>query len=357
MTAAVRVKGAQGTPAWLDNRRDVVGSSDVPVITGTSPYSTSRVDLWAVKTRLLEPDPPDEAMQELYDLGTALEPIIADRYELATGRRVRRVRDQLRHPEHAWVGASLDRVTVGERRIVECKWAPNRHWSEGGDVPAHVQQQVQWQMLVTGYAVADVAVLNGSRVEVHTIEADRAYQDDLLYVAWHDLWTYVERREMPELDGTEQTRRALARLQRASNGVVLDARRGWPDLVDMAHRLREAQLAEKAAGGEVGTIKNAIGAILLGQESTVAQGDGWRIDWNQQRPGTRTDWRSVAGAYRALLEQAHDTHDMDDAAWDDWGALTTPEALEALIGLHSETRDGARPMRLWVKDEETGRWV
>lgn len=339
MTAAVRVKGTQGTPEWLDNRRDVVGSSDIAVITRDSPYSTSVVDLWAVKTRLLEPAPPDEDQVELFALGTALEPVIAERYMERTGRRVRRVRDQLRHPIRTWVGASLDRVLVGERRIVEVKWAPNRRWTEGEDgVPPHVSQQVQWQMLVTGFRLADVAVLNGSRLEIHTIEEDPAYQAALVDIAWHDLWRYVESGDMPPIDGAESTRRTLGRLNQAANDVVLDARY-LPDIDAMARELRALQLAEKAATGAVGSQKNALAKLLLDGEATAASGDGWRLTWNQNQPSRRTAWEAVAGAFRTLL------------------ADVPPERLDAIESLHTEARDGARPMRLWWKDEETGRWV
>ena len=35
------------------------------------------------------------------------------------------------------------------------------------------------------------------------------------------------------------------------------------------------------------------------------------------------------------------------------------DALGAIESLHTvtETKAGARPMRLWVKDEETGKWL
>jgi predicted phage-related endonuclease len=88
----------QGTPEWIDARRDVVGSSDIPIITGSSPYATSVFALWAAKTRLVELEPPDPETQELFDLGHALEEPIADRYTVITGRPLRRRRQLLVHP-------------------------------------------------------------------------------------------------------------------------------------------------------------------------------------------------------------------------------------------------------------------
>jgi putative phage-type endonuclease len=362
----VRVSGHQGTPEWLDNRRDVIGSSDIPVITGSSPYRTSLIDLWAVKTRELEPVAPDPEDEERYWWGHALEEPIAQRYSLDTGRKVRRVNDQLRHPVHGWVGASLDRVVVGERRICEVKWAPRGGWSASPSepVPGHVQDQVQWQLLVRGWSQADVAVLDGDRLAVHHLEADTGYQDDLLAIAHERLWRHVEAGTMPKVDGSEETRRTLASLanrRRLANDIHLDARQ-YPDLADMALRLRAAQQAEKAAKGQVGTIKNAIGVVLLGAEASGVDGDGWRIDWHQNKGSERVvaNHEAIATAYRRLIEAQLAMGDIGirgalrDAGFDP----DQPDVLDAIAGMHTttETRDGARPMRLWVKDEENGKW-
>lgn len=351
----IRVPGRQGTPAWLDNRADVIGSSDIPVITGSSPYRTSLVDLWAVKTRELEPAPDDPEDEERYWWGHALEEPIAQRYALSTGRKVRRVNDQLRHPVHGWVGASLDRVVVGERRICEVKWAPRGDWRARGTepVPGHVQDQVQWQLLVRGWSDADVAVLDGDRLAIHHLEADAGYQEALLTIAHERLWRHVQAGTMPKLDASDETRRTLARLadRRALvNGHHLDARY-YPDLAEMATRLRAAQAAEKAAKGDVGTIKNAIGQVLLGAEATGVDGDGWRIDWHKNASSEKqvTDWQAVAAAYRVILLADEDIRG---------GYRHDVAGLDAIESLHTRTeaREGARPMRLWVKDEESGRW-
>lgn len=367
MTAAVAIPVQQNTPAWLDARRDLIGASDIPIITGSSIWQTSLFSLWAIKTRLAEPEPPDEETQELFDLGHALEPVIAERYTAKTGRKVRRVNQLLRHPTIPYLGASLDRISAvrGERRIVELKYAPHRDWASGSEpIPGHVQDQVQAQMFVTGIPVADVAVLAAGRVDVFTMEADPGYQADLALIAYERFWRYVEAQEMPPIDGSEATRRALARLadRRALvNGHHLDARH-YPDLVEMAERLRAAQAAEKAAKGTVGTLKNAIGAVLLGAEASGVDGDGWRIDWHQNASSekqVRND-AAIAALYRSLLEQALDVRDTTvrgafrDAGFDP----DTPDLLDAIEGLHTTTekREGARPMRLWRKDEETGKW-
>lgn len=71
----------------------------------------------------------------------------------------------------------------GERRIVELKYAPHRWGDEVDEVPAAVQDQVQWQLMVTGWEEADVAVLRGGRLDIHAIAADPAYQESLMRLA------------------------------------------------------------------------------------------------------------------------------------------------------------------------------
>lgn len=363
MTAAIPIPVSQGTPEWLDARRDLIGASDVPTITGSSPFRTSLVDLWAVKTRLLEPAPVDAEDEERYWLGHALEEPIAARYELMTGRRVRRANRLLRHPTIPWIGASLDRVVVGERRVLELKWAPRGAWTGHTEpVPGHVQDQVQIQMAVTGYPCADVAVLNGDHVEVHTLEADAGYQEALLTIAHERLWRHVQAGTMPKLDASDETRRTLARLadRRALvNGRHLDARE-YPDLEDMATRLRAAQVAEKAAHGTVGTLKNAIGSVLLGADASGVDGDGWRIDWHKNASSekrVRND-AAIATAYRSLLESIEAGSTLSGALRDAGLDPDAPDLFDAIEALHTttETKDGARPMRLWTRSEESGKW-
>ncbi len=336
MSAAIPVAVQQNTPAWLDARRDVVGSSDIPVITGNGIYATSVLSLWAIKTRLLEPETPDEDTQELFDLGHLMEPVIAARYTLKTGREVDRVNRLLLHPTLPHTGASLDRRAraKGARRIVELKWAPHRRWADGPEpVPAGVQDQVQWQLMVTGYDVADVAVLNGSKVEVHEVEPDRVYQENLVFLA-QDFWGYVDRGEIPPIDGSEVTRRTLGRMYPVDpNAMALPS---WPAMETLAGEWRAAKDAVKAAEDIEGTIGNSIRA-LLGTAPGV-DGRDYRITYAQNKDGKAVEWPAVALEMASLLDEEN------------------PEAVLArYAAAHTKVKPGARPCRLWTKGE-SGKW-
>jgi putative phage-type endonuclease len=335
--AAIPLPVLQNTPAWLDARRDVVGSSDIPVITGNSAHRTSVLSLWAVKTRLLEPEVPDEDTQEMYDLGHALEPVIAARYTLKTGREVARVNRLLKHRTLPHIGASLDRRVLrkGVRRIVELKWAPHRRWSEGDEqVPAGVQDQVQFQLLVTGYDVADVAVLNGSHVEVFEVEPNKVYQDNLVFLA-HDFWGFVERGEQPPIDGSEETRRTLGRMYPHDDGEYADPSALLRELV-IAHAI--AKTTEKDATLEKQRIANVIRG-QLGDHAGVV-GDDYKAYLRNNKDGTKVEWPAVALELAALVD------DMD-----------TESVLARAVARHTQPVPGARPLNTYVLDEETSKWL
>jgi putative phage-type endonuclease len=349
----------QNTPAWVDARRDFVGSSDLPVITGNTPYGTSAFSLWAIKTRLAEPDPVDPETQELFDLGHLLEDDIAERYTAKTGREVRRANLMRARKDIPWASANLDRVSAvrGERRVVEVKWVPHRHWlAEPERVPSYVQDQVQWQLFVTGWDVADVAVLDGSRVFVHEVGPNRAYQEDLLYIArwFRDL---VVRGAPPPIDGSEATRRTLSRLHPRPTQDLLIAS---PEIDAVVHDYREARAAAKAASSREDELANVIRG-LIGDHMGV-EGDGYKISWLKNADSTRVDWKLVAQNQRRLLELIGGTDPASvviaaQAEGIVTSAVSLDELLNAIESLHSKTTEGPRVLRPRFRNEETGAWT
>lgn len=348
--SAVATAHVQGTPAWVDARRDVVGSSDIPIITGSSPYHTSLFTLWALKTRLAPPEPVDDDTQELFDLGHALEPVIAARYTAVTGREVRRRRYLLTHPAERWMGASLDRVSArrGERRIIEIKWSPNRRWALDGPepVPHHVQDQVQWQLAVTGWDVADVAVLAGSHVEVYEVGPSDAYQADLRYLARH-FWDLVEHGERPTVDGSESTRSTITRLHPRDTLGMLEPS---AETAAIAYGIRDASGALKAAKEEDGRLRNEM-RLLLAEHSGVEDAD-YRIHYRRSADSTvvTTDWQAVVTDLRRLVSG------VVSEAVDRVEVLRTLDAIEE-DHTTTEVREGRRALLPKFRDADSSKWV
>lgn len=330
MPAAVQIAVRQGTPEWLEARRDGIGSSDAPVIAGER---GSIIELWAEKTHRLDREPPDAETERLFDWGHRLEPVVAAWYTDETGRPLRHVNYLLRHPHVPYALASLDRVSArkGERRVVEIKterWG----WPKDEPIPGFVQAQVQHQLWVTGYDVADVVILTGgSQPRIVEVPRDDGYIADLAFVE-AAFWDNVETGTMPAADGSETTRRALSRMHPYDDGSMLPAN---ADLVSLAEQLRAARIAKKAADADEGTLANAIRAIV-----GDASGVEGVLTLRKNSDSTRTNWPGVAKGYRLLLEDLECEH-LAQAMRD--RALPSLDAVETA---HSETVQGARVLRL-----------
>jgi len=322
---ATRLELVQGSAEWLAARADGIGSSDMPVIAGESPYR-SPLELWAEKTGKVGPAEIEPATRKLMDIGKRMEPVLLDLYEAETGRKARRAPRMLAHPEIPWARASLD-AEAPVRRIVEAKWTHARRWSQGDPVPADVLIQVQWQMFVTGRRVVDVVALVGPELRIVEIGRDEAMIDDLLFLA-ADFWQHVQDGTPPAVDGSESTRRALARIHPANDGTMLAAD---PEVDAVVADLIAAKAEAKALESHVGSLENTLRA-LIGDADGIA-GSWGRLTWKRNADSTRTNWPAVAEAYRLRLLESG----------------TDPDEIEAVQSIHTGTVEGARVLRLSQK--------
>lgn len=321
----------QGSPEWLAARRATIGSSDIPIIVGESTYKSART-LAAEKLGLI-PEEIDDETRLLMDTGTLLQPSLLRIYERTTGRKTKASQGWRHHPLHEWATASLD-GTAPVRRIVEAKWSNAVKWRSGERVPGDVEAQVQWQLFVTGWDVADVIALDHGIPRIETVERDDAMIDNCFFFA-QEFRRYLERGELPPPDGSESTRRTWSRMYPTDNGVWLEP---TPDLALMVEELRQARADKKDAETREGNVGNALRAVLMD-----ATGIAGLLKASQNKETTRTNWPGVAKAYRSLLARAtelecpHVIQAMEEYAVADLATVET---------LNSETSQGARPLRL-----------
>lgn len=326
---AVALDVIQGTPEWLERRRFGIGSSDAPVIAGER---GSVIELWAQKAGLVDVEEPDQETARLFEWGHRLEPVVADWYADTTGRKLKRVNRLLQHPDVPWAIASLDRETVGEKRIVEIK-TTRFGWKRGEPVPGDVQTQVQHQLWVTGYPVADVAVLaGGSEPAVFEIARDQSFIDDLAFLET-EFWDWVESKTRPPMDGSENARRILSHLHPQNNGSMLPANAETELIIT---QLRQAKAEAKEHEAAVGTLENAIRA-LIGDADGITGSFG-AITWKRNADSSRTNWPAVAHGYRRMIEKA-----IDDG-------LIGSVDLDVVESIHTETVSGPRVLRTSFKE-------
>lgn len=228
--AALRLVKTRDLPRedWLAVRKRGIGSSDAAAAVGLNPYK-SQLELWLEKTGrdglLPKIDPLNEESPAYW--GNILEHIVAAHYTKRSGNRVRRINAVLQHPDPKlhWMLANIDREVIGapDVQILECKTAGingSRLWKEG--VPEYVQLQVQHQLVVTGKAAADVAVLlGGQHLEIHRIHRDEKLIARLIELE-RQFWHSVETDTPPPADGSDSADTALRCLYPEDKGQTLD---------------------------------------------------------------------------------------------------------------------------------------
>jgi len=189
---------------WLQERQSGIGGSDAGTILGVNKWK-SKTQLFFEKTN---PELKQEVDNEYIYWGNVLEDIVAKEFENRTGKRVRRDNRMLRHPEHDFMLANMDRVVVGEKALLECKTTSqyNKDLWEGDDIPAQYLCQVQHYMAVTGYKKAYIAVLLGGNTFIWK-EIDRDEElINILIEAEKDFWeNNVQAGVIPDIDGSEAT--------------------------------------------------------------------------------------------------------------------------------------------------------
>lgn len=258
-------------------RRLGVGGSDVGPIMGLSPWATPlEVYLEKIGERL-----PDSE-NHYTEWGKRLEPVIRQAYADRTNREVLLCRDPIVHPKHEFMRANLDGRTLCGR-IFEAKTARvGEDWGEEGsdEVPLQYVYQVQHYMAITGYEVADIAVLiAGSDFRIYEVRADREIHDMLVEVE-AEFWQRVVDRRPPDPINTSDALLQWGRFSKSKSVIAGDAE------IAAINELRRLQF-------EYGRLKGLIEDQKL--VCMAAMGDAERLV--HVRGGTLATWKTQRGPY------------------------------------------------------------
>ncbi len=212
---------------WHTLRHGVVTSTEVSALFGLSPYLTA-FELWHRK-RAAEPTVFES--NERMEYGKLFEPAIAEMAARKRGWLVVPLKDFAMDREHR-IGASFDFCVhdpeLPMTRIVECKNVDGlvfkRGWEEtefGLEAPAHIEMQVQHQMLVAHCRHATIAaVVGGNRLFLLDREFDSGVCAAILSrVA--EFWKSVESGVAPQPDYAKDAEFIASLYQYAEPGKVI----------------------------------------------------------------------------------------------------------------------------------------
>jgi putative phage-type endonuclease len=172
------------------DRKTGLGGSDASAALGINPFDTA-VTLYLKKVGEI----PETETKEVMYWGNQLEDIVAREYAKRKDVNVRRNNRTIRHKEHEFMYAHLDRTIDGQDTILECKtagaWMANEWGEDGTDqVPEQYLIQVNHYMICTGKRRAELAVLiGGNDFRMYEFEYDEELAEIIIEGEtrfWHD---------------------------------------------------------------------------------------------------------------------------------------------------------------------------
>ena len=276
---------------WLAARRTGIGASEVAAVLGLSRFA-SPASVWLDKCGLAEPEGEVERLR----WGKRLQRPIAEGFAAETGRELLDPGPYtlLRSIRYPWLVASPDyfqahaglRTVPGVLEIKNASAYAKREWQDEAPVP--YQLQLHAQCLVSGLAWGTLAALLGG-AELVFVDLDA--RPDIAQWILDDtaaFWRYVQTETPPpQLDGSEQTTRALRRLYPtgAAGPVVTlpDAAENWDaEILDGEATIAEIEERVNAAKNH---IRAAIGDFESGR---IPSGHVWTHKLETRKGYTKT---------------------------------------------------------------------
>lgn len=278
-TGVLVTDGEPESPEWFAARRGGITGTDLPKILGITKYGNA-LSVWLDKRDELDDDGAGEAAR----WGNLLEDPVAREWAERHDTTVGRV-GVLRHLDHEWMRASLDRLvwhcpdgSTGERgEPVVCGLEVKTRsafkasdWRDG--TPDDVLAQTTWGLMVTGFDHMHVAALiGGQRLESYRVDRDPKLEQYLLDAA-EPVWRAVREGVPPEahpdaegvlldlLDRIYTTRSGAVDLEPVAAQQWLDQYAAGGDLEKEGKRLKtqaKTALVQMLDDGDTGLIDDA----------------------------------------------------------------------------------------------------
>lgn len=254
---------------WLTDRMTCIGASDSAAILGVGYANQSPITVWNSKVN----GESDDAVDKRLTIGRLIEPALRAIFTHETGLPCESPGEFsiFRHPEFEWMGATLDGMTKHPDHgpcVVELKNVGQflkGDWGDQEEPPLKFQIQIMHQLAVTGASHAFLmGLIGGQEPIVFPVARDEEFIAALIEQL-REFWGYVERRELPPVDGSEATRKLLGRLWQSQEGksILLPAEAlKWAQEYE---RAKEDEKAAKARSDEFGNqLRAAFGDAEFG---------------------------------------------------------------------------------------------
>lgn len=290
---------------FLDGRRKGLGGSDIGAILGVSTFK-SAVDVFLDKTQPRQ----EEAHNELFYWGHALEPIIIDRFERDNDAAVLRELPVKAHPDYEWMLANIDGKIVPQEKphgILECKTVSafgSKEWGieDTDQVPLSYLAQVVWYMAVydLDYAVI-AALIGGNQFRQYRVERDGDMEKTLIDAGnrfWHD---HVLAGVAPEIKSKSDALRLYAKDDGSAVDVGDDVYTAYLDLKTLKGESKDLEL--KIEQKELALIR------AVGEASQINYNGAPLATWKHQQRKT-IDAKALTAKHPAIAEQFQRVTDM-----------------------------------------------
>jgi predicted phage-related endonuclease len=276
-----------GSAAWVADRANYIGASDVPLLLGVSEYG-GPLDLYQIKRgeKVIEQTP---AMAR----GHIYEPAICADFLLNFPEFTAESRGTVVHPAGDFLRATVDRVITGPHGvgILEAKNVTPRFMAQYGEsgsdnAPLDKIAQVQTQMEVLDLPWAYIAVNFGFELRWYFIERDREVGEAIVERAFTFLRDHVIPGIPPEPSPEHDTYEAITRRFLGPSKVELPADEDTASLIE---EFADVKAAKKAAEEREEELKTLL-ATKIGTAYGIDAGKVGRVLWPQSEGKTSKDF-------------------------------------------------------------------
>lgn len=176
--------------AWLKERKNYIGASDISVICGKNRYSTPLDLYWDKK----DPNVKEKSSKSMI-WGTIMEEPVAQNYAQVNNCEVEVSDGPIYHPKYPFIAVNIDRWVNNRTYLLECKTAASELAYEWGkeftdEIPIEYKYQVAYQRavvnLTTPVSHVDIAVLIGGNDDrIYRYMPDLILEEELMARAVH----------------------------------------------------------------------------------------------------------------------------------------------------------------------------